>query len=119
MIDVPVTISGQLLGGAEFAETTRTGIVNAHGCLITIAAKIDPQKPAQLLHVKAGKKIPCRVVYRKEIPGSRFEIGLEFATPSPTFWGINFPPEDWDAADRKKAEAPDKPGVPPLKGLKK
>jgi len=119
MIDVPVTISGLLLGGKDFVETTKTVIVNAHGGLITIAAKIDPQKAALLVHVKSGNKIQCRVAYRKEIPGSRYEIGLEFASPSPMFWGINFPPDDWDPADRKRAELPDKLGVPSVKGLSK
>jgi hypothetical protein len=116
MIDIPVTISGLLLGGKDFVETTKTVIVNAHGGLITIASKIDPQKAALLVHVMTGNKIQCRVAYRKEIQGSRYEIGLEFASPSPTFWGISFPPEDWDPADRKKAEFPDKPGVPSVKG---
>jgi hypothetical protein len=112
VIDVPVTVSGMLLGGKDFVETTKTVTVNAHGGLITIAAKIDPQKAALLVHVKSGNKIQCRVAYRKEIPGSRYEIGLEFANPSPTFWGISFPPEDWDSADRKKAELQDKVGAP-------
>jgi len=36
--------------------------------------------------------------YRLE-GGSKAEVGVEFAEPSPLFWRIAFPPPDWDSAE--------------------
>ena len=29
------------------------------------------------------------------VRSGKAEIGLEFSAPSPTFWRVTFPPEDW------------------------
>jgi hypothetical protein len=61
-------------------------------------------------------EVQCRVVYRKELEKGRFEVALEFSKPFPRFWGINFPPEDWNPAERKKAGTPSKPSSSLTKG---
>jgi hypothetical protein len=102
VIDVPVTVFGQSLDGKIFGEKTKTVTVSAHGGLVVLKTDIDPQKPTLLVNTKTGVEMQCRIAYRKEIEEDLFEIGLEFERPLPRFWGVNFPPEDWNPADRKK-----------------
>jgi hypothetical protein len=116
VIDFPVSVFGQGVDGKIFAETTVTLTVNAHGALIVLKKDVDPEKPALLGNPKTQMEVQCRVVYRKEIEKGRYEIGLEFAQPFPRFWGINFPPEDWNPAERKKAVSPQKSNTGSTKG---
>jgi hypothetical protein len=109
MIDFPVTVFGQSPDGKIFCEKTRTTTVNAHGALVVLETEIAPLKTALLANTKTGNEVQCRIIYRKEIANGRFEIGLEFANPYPRFWGMNFPPEDWNPAERKKVTSPHKP----------
>ncbi len=116
VIDFPVTVFGQKLDGTIFAEPANTLTVNAHGALVKMKTDIDSQKPALIGNPKTRMEVQCRVVYRKELEKNLYEIGLEFAKPFPKFWGINFPPEDWDPAERKRAASPQKPAVRSPKG---
>jgi hypothetical protein len=118
-IDIPVSVFGQTLEGKIFEEQTSTATVNAHGALVFLKTDINPQKPAFLKNSKTQMEIQCRIAYRKEIKTGRFEIGLEFTSPLPKFWGINFPPEDWDPSERKKPTSPQRPISPSKKGLRK
>jgi hypothetical protein len=118
VIDVPVAVFGQNSDGKIFEEKAKTVTVSAHGGLVILKTNIDPQKPALLVNTKTGGEIQCRIAHRKEIEKGLFEIGLEFEQPLPRFWGVNFPPEDWNPVDRKKATSPQKPISPSTKGLK-
>ena len=108
-IDFPVTVIGQDLDGRIFAEKTRTMTVSAHGALVEMGTRIDPQKPVYLENAKVGAEVQCRVAFQKDSKKDKFEVGLEFATPFARFWGMNFPPDDWNPADRKKVTSPLKP----------
>jgi PilZ domain len=106
VIDFPVTLFGQSQDGKIFAENTNTHIVSAHGALVFLKKDVNTQSPALLGNPKTQMEVQCRVVHRKEIAKDKYEIGLEFSSPVPRFWGINFPPEDWNPAERKKAASP-------------
>jgi len=116
VIDFPVTVFGQGMDGKIFSESTSTMTVNAHGALVNMTKDVDAQKPAILGNPKTQMEVQCRVVYRKEIEKGRYEVALEFAKPFPRFWGINFPPEDWNPAERKKAGSPVKQNSTSTKG---
>jgi hypothetical protein len=118
VIDFPVTLFGQAQDGKIFAESTNTQTVSAHGALVVLKKDVNTQSPALLGNPKTKMEVQCRVVHRKEIAKGKYEIGLEFSTPVPKFWGINFPPEDWDPAERKKATSPARSDPPTTKGLK-
>ena len=108
-IDFPVMVFGQNSDGRIFAEKTKTMAVNAHGALIELGTRVDPQKPVYLENTKIGSEVQCRIVFQKENRKDKFEVGLEFATPFARFWGMNFPPDDWNPADRKKVTSPLRP----------
>ena len=102
MIDIPVTVFGRDSDGKIFEEKTKTAAVSAHGGLVVLKTDIDPQEPVLLVNTGIGTEVQCRIVHRKEIEEGRLEISLAFLSPVPKFWGITFPPEDWNPADRKK-----------------
>ena len=104
LLHVPITISSEE-PKREFSEPTSTLVVNAHGALITLEAKVN-QDQKLLISTAASDKRPCRVVYVGPTLQGRTQYGIEFAEPAPNFWHITFPPEDWagavDLAEPKK-----------------
>ena len=117
VIDIPVTVFGQDLDGKIFAEQSKTITVNAHGAIVILETDINRQKPALLMNTKTGAEVQCSIAHRKEIAKGRFEIGLNFVDPNPRFWGMNFPPEDWNPAERKKATSHHVPKSPSPKSF--
>jgi hypothetical protein len=116
--DFPVALFGQTQDGKTFAESTNTPTVSAHDALVLLKEDVNTQSPARLGNPNTQIEVQCRVVHRKKIAKDQYEIGLEFATSVPGFWGINFPPEDWNPAERKKATSPSKLDSPTTKGSK-
>jgi hypothetical protein len=84
---------------SSFEEETQTLIVNLHGALILLAGKVSR---AQMIHLKnraTREEQPCRVASLGPTSGSKTQIGVEFLKPSPDFWHISFPPEDWNLSE--------------------
>ena len=62
-----------------------------------------------IVNSKTVEELTCNVAFISENKGSKSEVGLEFTEPSPLFWRIGFPPEDWsESLERKRAPAPHK-----------
>lgn len=106
LLSVPVTVSGEAPAG-EFTEKTQTLVVNAHGALITLAAKVI-QGQTLLISDSSAAQRSCHVVYVGPTVEGRTQFGVEFNEPAPNFWHITFPPDDWagspisDLAETKK-----------------
>lgn len=103
-ISIPVTVYGKGSDGKVFFEETSTQIVNAHGGLLLLNTLISRNQIVILVNRKKGSEVNCRVVFLKSIGPSQHEVGLEFDSPQPRFWGITFPPPDWNNADRKRPQ---------------
>lgn len=101
-INIPVFIYGNNESGPPFKEITQTVSVNANGCLIELATPVVKEQPLLLTNLKTDEEIACHVVTLGNAVNGKTEVGLRFAQPSPRFWGIGFPPEDWDPALRKR-----------------
>ncbi len=101
-IDIPVEILGQQVNGKMFHEETRTTVVSAHGALLTLRVSSQIKPSVLMIHKKTRAEAQCRVIFLKESEQGKAELGVEFVTPQPRFWGIAFPPEDWNSAERKK-----------------
>jgi hypothetical protein len=119
VIDIQVTVFGQDSAGKIFQEDTTTVTVSIYGACVVMQADIDPQKPALLVNTKTNAEVQCRVVHRKDVENGRREIGFEFDSPHPRIWGIGFPPDDWDPAERKRPVWTEKPLPVSPKGTKK
>jgi hypothetical protein len=96
-----------IVRGEQFHETTSTIAVSAHGCLVMLKAKAAPQAVVWLINPKTAEEIPGRVVSAGKPDGDRTPLGIEFSEPSPLFWRINFPPDDWMTSLERKRHASD------------
>ncbi|HLW43463.1 MAG TPA: PilZ domain-containing protein [Candidatus Acidoferrales bacterium] len=100
-IAMPVVVKGQQ-GAETFEEKASTESVNAHGCMIRLAKVVNRGQKLTLINVKSQEAIECRVVYIGQSEGGKIQAGIEFSRPAGYFWHIAFPPDDWNAAERKK-----------------
>ena len=100
-IAMPVVIRGTR-GAQRFEEESQTTSVNAHGCMMRLATPVARAQEISLVNKKTAEELPCTVTFIGQKDSGRVEVGVEFAEPSPLFWRIAFPPEDWDPAERKR-----------------
>lgn len=99
LLSVPVIIRGINPDGSAFSEETKTLVVNAHGALIQIRAEIKANQRITMTSAGTNETLECRVVYVGPMQASKAQAGIEFAKPSPKFWRISFPPEDWNVPE--------------------
>lgn len=83
----------------SFEEETHTLIVNAHGALIALAHKVVKGQKLRLTNRATKQEQACRVASVGPNSGGKGQFGVEFLVPSPDFWHISFPPEDWALPD--------------------
>ena len=83
--------------GGTLSEDTHTLVVNAHGALLTLAMKVRPGEILTLENWVGRERIQVRVVRLGKKVESKHEVAIEFCSPAPRFWHIDFPPEDWKA----------------------
>jgi hypothetical protein len=94
-LDIPVEIYGQGSDKQIFREETRTRVVSAHGALIALRTAVDLEQTIVVVCKRNGQEMRCQVVHR-EVTKTEVHISIAFLTPSPKFWGVAFPPDDWD-----------------------
>ncbi len=95
LLSVPIQVWGKDSKGKDFAEETRTLVVNAHGALIAVAATLKNGQQITICNKATQQTRNCRVVYTGSPNEGKIQTGVEFVEPSPSFWQIDFPPEDW------------------------
>lgn len=97
MLSVTVAVRGKNPDGRSFFdEETKTLVVNAHGALIHLRSEVKADQKITLMHKASGESEDCRVVYVGRMQGGKAQVGIEFDKPAPKFWGISFPPDDWN-----------------------
>jgi hypothetical protein len=99
---IPVVINGSNEASAPFQEVTQTVAINANGCLIELSTPVIKEQALLLKNMKTNEEMPCFVVTFATVQNAKPQVGLRFAQSAPRFWGLAFPPEDWDPADRKR-----------------
>jgi hypothetical protein len=114
-IAIPILVRG-MSGTQKFEEAGRTTTVNAHGCLISLATRLTRGQQVSLIHPKTAEELPCKVVFISDRSQDRSDVGLEFMEPSPLFWRIAFPPEDWGSSTERKRTSAPVPGKLPTPG---
>ena len=120
ILSVPVSVSGDGPKG-KFTEETKTLVVNAHGALITLAAKVSQGQQMELKSASNPEMQSCKVVYIGPAVQGQTQVGVEFTKPAPHFWHVAFPPENWTpvADEGGTAKAPTKaPVTVPVKTSK-
>jgi hypothetical protein len=95
LLSVPIQASGKSTDGEDFKEEARTLVVNAHGALISLATPVAAGQPITISNKATHQSLDCRIVYLGNAQSGKTQMGIEFVKPSPSFWQIDFPPDDW------------------------
>jgi hypothetical protein len=99
MLKVPVHLSVTSSEGIVTEESTCTQVVNAHGGLLDLEMEIFAGQIFLLTNSKTGVIRECGVVRTQQSLAKRLLVAFQFATPSPDFWPVVFPPKDWQSLE--------------------
>jgi PilZ domain len=100
IVSVPIVVAST--GGtkdAAFEEETQTLVVNAHGAMVALSAKVVKGQMLRLRNRATQEELACKVVYLGPPSGGKVQVGVDFTSSAPDFWRIAFPPEDWVLPD--------------------
>src|ERR1700730_4691354 len=88
-------------------EAARSAVVYAGGCVLTLGATVELGQELLLVNPKTKVRAACRVTgFEPQKNGSQPMVRLEFSQLVPRFWGVMFPPEQGDPAERKLPQLP-------------
>jgi hypothetical protein len=94
---IPVRATGKNAEGRKFRENSQTIVINAHGGLLYLQAALELGAELVLINPVTEEEQECRVVYLGDLSDKGTRVGVEFLSPSPHFWGVEFAPQDWPA----------------------
>ena len=92
---IAVRAQGKANDGRKFRESSHSIVVNAHGGLIYLQQEVDLGAELVLINPVTEEEQECRVVYLGDTSDKGTRIGVEFLSPSPHFWGLEFAQSDW------------------------
>jgi len=92
---IPVRATGKSVQGRKFRENSQTIVINAHGGLLYLQEEIAMGADLVLINPVTEEEQECRVVYLGDTSEKGTRVGIEFLSPSPHFWGVDFTPQDW------------------------
>ena len=99
LLSVPIQVHGKDKENQDFAEETRTLVVNAHGALISLGARVVAGQQVTVSNKSTSLSLECRVVHLGNAAAGKVQTGIEFTNPCALFWQIDFPPDDWVAPE--------------------
>ncbi len=91
-VRIRVLAKGKNHNGKRFRETVETVVVNAHGGLLHIQQNVDNGTVLVLTNPMTQEEEEARVVYLSDAGDRGQRVGIEFLSPSPHFWGVDFKP---------------------------
>ncbi len=94
---VRMVAAGKTLEGRKFREVCETIVVSAHGGLLYLNQPLENGAMLVLINPFTQEEQECRVVYLGDASEKGQRIGVEFLSPAPRFWGVEFAPADWPA----------------------
>ncbi len=92
---IPVRAMGKGVDGRKFRENSQTIVINAHGGLLYLQESLQLGAELVLVNPVTEEEQECRVVYLGDTSEKGTRVGVEFLSPSPHFWGVEFAPQDW------------------------
>ncbi|MGH9682072.1 MAG: hypothetical protein ACRD4S_00455 [Candidatus Acidiferrales bacterium] len=90
-----VRAAGKNMEGRKFRESSQTIVISAHGGLLYLHETLDVGNEVVLSNPVTEEEQECRVVYVGDTSDKGTRIGIEFLSPAPHFWGVDFAPQDW------------------------
>lgn len=98
IIRVPLTLEITEKDKSE-RVTVHTVAVNIHGAMIVSPRLLGAGATVKILNDRTRQRAEGRVTRAARESAEGFLIPIEFTSPSPNFWQISFPPENWKALD--------------------
>jgi hypothetical protein len=92
---VRVVVAGKNADGRRFRVACETVLINAHGGLLCLDQDLHMDAMLVLTNPFTQEELECRVVFLGDATNKGQRVGVEFLTPSPHFWGVDFVPGDW------------------------
>jgi hypothetical protein len=87
---IRVQAQGRTHERKKFKETCETVVVSVHGGLLLLKHEVDNGEMLVLTNPLTQEEQECRVVYLGEPLEKGQRVGIEFLTPAPRFWGVEF-----------------------------
>jgi hypothetical protein len=94
---VRVVIAGKNSDNRRFREACETIVINAHGGLMYLNQPLNMDTVLVITNPFTQEEQECRIVFLGDATDKGQRVGLEFLTPAPHFWGVDFVPADWPA----------------------
>lgn len=85
-----IQAQGRAHNGKKFKETCETLVVSAHGGLLTLKHEVKNGEILIITNPETMEEIECRIVYIGDLCNQGQRVGIEFLTPAPHFWGLEF-----------------------------
>jgi hypothetical protein len=95
LITAKIAVRGEYADGTVFEEQTQTVTVSSHGAMILLNAPLQIGQNLFLRHIDARDEVAAAVVHVGGRQAGKTQLGIEFQVPSPRFWRVAFPPDDW------------------------
>lgn len=87
---VRIQAQGRTHDRKKFKETCETVVVNAHGGLLLLKHEVSNGEMLVLTNPETLEEQECRIVYLGEPVAKGQRVGVEFLSPAPRFWGVEF-----------------------------
>jgi hypothetical protein len=100
---IPVHAAGKNSEGRKFRAKSQTIVVNAHGGLLYLNESLELGADLVLINPATEEEQECRIVYLGDTSEKGTRVGVEFLSPSPHFWGVEFAQQDWPAISANPA----------------
>ncbi len=92
---IAIQAKGKNDDGRRFHAKSQTIVINAHGGLLYLNESIGLGAEITLVNPATEEEQECRIVYVGDTSEKGTRIGVEFLSPSPHFWGVEFAQHDW------------------------
>ena len=99
LLRLPILVIARGPDQQHVSENAFTANVSAHGALILLSMRIEAGQKILIRSTETLEEQFVRVVHVTAAAEGKSEVGVEFLKPSPKFWRISFPPDDWTPHD--------------------
>jgi hypothetical protein len=76
--------------GKHFRQVCESVVASEHGGLLSIAQEVEMGADLTVTNISTQEDVECRVVFLGDESPKGWRVGIEFLTPTPRFWGIEF-----------------------------
>ena len=76
--------------GKRFRQACETVVVSEHGALLCIPQELEMGADLTVTSPFTHEDQDCRIVFVGDESPKGWRVGIEFLTPAPRFWGVEF-----------------------------